>query len=380
VNRALRLYVLSIKAFFHRLRHDLGRELTVLVSSLVLFATFLYVFNDFLNVQVLSLSPAMRDHFAVAAAGTLNALAILWSARLIRYELYGTQSFRQAATVLGENRATLRRFLLLRSATTILVVDGLALAATRHWLVPLPPVALAACGVIMACLTIAGAAWRGSGREHLETRRELLPSGGLQAPVRALLVWRLGQILGRNRLTRLCCLLAVLFAALVPWAGARGAPPFVAAVAALAAGLLVAWALAFQLQEDMQNVWTERGLGVTHTQFVAAYERLALLMGSVLALATALLYLAAGSFWQTVHPGLLNDAARVFAVGLIPAWSLPMIMFQIDARKPAINMLLTLLVGLFVGTAVYASWLGLLLVPILRYYALQSQAGRFYRA
>src|SRR5262249_43998386 len=115
--RALRLYAISLLALAHRLRHDLARELVVLVCTLVLLATFLYVFNDFLNVQVSSLSTAMRARFADAALGGLLATAFAVGVKLVRDELYGNASLARMARRMGESPATLRAFLILRGAT-----------------------------------------------------------------------------------------------------------------------------------------------------------------------------------------------------------------------------------------------------------------------
>jgi len=55
-------------------------------------------------------------------------------------------------------------------------------------------------------------------------------------------------------------------------------------------------------------------------------------------------------------------------------------MMQIDGRRPAVVLLTSILVGLFIGTAIVAHPLSVGLVPILRYYGAKSQDGRYYRA
>src|SRR5687768_678497 len=92
--RAARLYLTELCSFAHRLRHDLAREMVVLACSLVLLATFLYVFNDFLNVQVSSLSGTMRERFAEGALAVLVAIATAAGAKFVRDELHGEESLR----------------------------------------------------------------------------------------------------------------------------------------------------------------------------------------------------------------------------------------------------------------------------------------------
>ena len=79
---AFKLYVLSIKAFIHRVYNDLLSEVVVALSSCVLALTFLYVFNDFLNVQVAGLSQPMRidlQKFLVGFSLWLPALRLAGS-------------------------------------------------------------------------------------------------------------------------------------------------------------------------------------------------------------------------------------------------------------------------------------------------------------
>jgi hypothetical protein len=188
-------------------------------------------------------------------------------------------------------------------------------------------------------------------------------------------------MLRRNRLTRLAFGIGALFLPLVGLAGWSGAPPFVGAVAALAAGYFAGAALCFQLAEDLGSAWTERGFGVTHDEFLSAYERLGLGAGLAVGAAAAAIYgVGVVLHGDEFSAATLLIALKILVLGILPPLAVPMVMLQIDGRRAAINLLLTLLAALFVGTAILATWLGLLLVPLLRYYALKSQAGRFYRA
>jgi hypothetical protein len=384
--RSLRLYVTALLTFAHRLRHDMAREVVVFISSLVLLATFLYVFNDFLNVQVSSLSATMRLRFAQAAFVVLHAVSTGAGVRLLRDELYSQVSLRGAALRLGERRGVVTAYLALRFATVLTCVHGLAWYATYRWLF-VPDAAVTAgieAGLLVATAVAAALPTRPrtarEPRAAATTARAPDPVGatgqeGAPEPLRrALTRWRLRQILGRNRLTRLCLALAVPFVAAATLAAARAAPPFVPAAAGLAAGLLVAFALAFQMAEDLEHAWLERGFGISHADFVATYERLALALGLPLAASLFLLCAVASGF---AHPA---DAAKAGAVALVPVLVAPWLLMQIDGRRPAIGALTIVIVALFVGTAVLAHWLGLILLLPLRHFAAQTQDNRFYRA
>jgi hypothetical protein len=59
---------------------------------------------------------------------------------------------------------------------------------------------------------------------------------------------------------------------------------------------------------------------------------------------------------------------------------MPGLLFQIDPRRPAVQILIVFMAGLFIGTAVIAHWLAVLLIPLLATWAQRYQADRFYRA
>ncbi len=368
-HRALMLYLSGIRSFFHRLRHDLGRELTVLIASVVLFATFFYVFNDFLNVQVLSLSAAMRERGAEVAAFVVLLIAALSTARLLRNEWRGENTLKRTATYLGEDQAVVRTYLGARLATTLIIGHGLAWWVTWRWLVKPTPVQAVVAELVLLGTTLALTSLSpGKRRDDNVTATD----GPALTGIKALVAWRWRQMLWRNRATRSCFLAALPFLGLIALSAWRGAPLFVSVVAAMVAGILAASSLAFQMAEDLPNAWTERGFGVSHADFVKAYLLLGLRIAGLLLVAAAVTQLALSSD--------VNGALKVGAVAAIPAIAAPGLLLQIDGRRPAVNILLILIAGLFLGTAVFAHWLALVLIPVLHYWALQSQAGRFYRA
>ncbi len=361
-HRAMQLYLSGITSIFNRLRHDLGRELTVLTASVVLFATFFYVFNDFLNVQVLSLSAAMRERGAELATAVLLLVATMTSARFIRDELRGDRTLSRLATYLGETQGTVRTYLVLRFATTLVVVHGAAWWATFRWLIRPESTLVAGAEAAMLAATFLLSRLKPSAKSLAAstTTHTTLSS------------WRWHQLTRRNRATKACLVAAAPFLGLVAWSAWRSAPLFVSVAAAMLMGILAASSLAFQMAEDLPNAWTERGMGVSHDAFVKAYVQLGIRLAVWSAgLAAAVYFAATMSF---------AGAYKVALVAAIPAVAAPGLLLQVDGRRPAVNVILIILAGLFLGTAVYASTFALILIPILHYYALQSQAGRFYRA
>lgn len=393
ISRALIMLGLSVKAFFHRLRHDFAREIVVGFSSLIILATFFYVFNDFLNVEVASLSLGMRASFAkVATAVTMVGVAV-FAGKLMAQARYGERTISSFARVAGEENGVIVIFYSLHGALVIVLCHGIGWWITQRWLFALPTGPGVATGLLMLGVTTAFALRRPIGPQHdpssTQTKRELFTWG--QLPTKSALVsWRLGQIVFRHRLSRLCLGFGALLLIPVLWSGLIGTPPFVGVTSGLGAGFVASLALIFFVMDDIGQAWTERGAGVSHGQFVSAYEVLSWRIGCGYAVVGAGLFLLANylrlSEIVNIGPkgntggGVLGDAGKVFCVTLLPFLTAPWLMFQIDARRPWITAVVTLLVNLFVGTAIIASWLSIILIPILRYYGLQSQNGRFYRA
>lgn len=380
IGRALTLYKTFILEFLHRLRHDWARELVVLTASLVLFATFFYIFNDFLNVEVRSLSTAMRDRFAQVLAYLAWGLGAVAGASVLRRERVGDRTLSRAARTLGETSNVIVVYTVLRSATALAVVHGIVWALVRKSLVQPDVGTVVVTEMAMILVSIALAY---IGKSEPERNLDVTPAnfgGEHSSQVQVLTAWRSVQMLHRSRLARVIFGVALLLLLLLPLAAYRGAPTFVTFVISVAAGYVVSLALIFQLADDLPNSWTERGLGVTHDQFMSAYERLSQRLGLVFGVIAAVLVALGRMGSAGVTLEVANEALKVLVVTALPSLIVPWIMLQIEGRRPGVNATLTLIAALFVGTAVYANWLSLLLPLLLRYYALQTQAGRFYRA
>jgi hypothetical protein len=187
--------------------------------------------------------------------------------------------------------------------------------------------------------------------------------------------WRIRQHLLRNRAHQAIYALALAFAALGAAVYGGGAPLVAPVAAAFVAGVLIAAILALALAEDLQHAWVERALGVSHDEIVLAYFHIAVVLAAPAAALTALLLGLTAPSTEA-----LADALKPAAVLLVTPLFAPYVLFQIDARRPGVNVMGLIIVGLFLGTAVFAHWLAVI-VPIIAKAAIAgNQAGRFHRA
>ncbi len=379
--RGLLLYIISLKAAAHRLRHDLARELVVAICGVVLLATFWYVFNDFLNVEVRNLSTNMRDAFATAGAGALLFAALATAQRLVRAERTSDDSLRISAWRLGEAPRILQVFMCLRYLSIVAACFGVAWYVIYRWLIapPMGTAILVQIGLLIVLLIWQWLAARP--RPTTEQVKDLVgETSGSRSALMVMVRWRLLQMLRRNRTTRLCLGIAAMFGLIAIYSAIRGAPPAAMLMSAFASGVFLATAMAFQLAEDLQYAWAERCLGVSHELFVKTYYVIGALLSISFGLVT-LLCILAGVYLQTrPELSLLSLYAKVPMMMFVPCYLLPQIGLQIDGRRPAIQIMMLILFGLFVVTAIYAHWLSVILLPLLPSFTEQNQRGHFYRA
>ena len=122
--RALSLLKIVITGALNRLRFDLAREIVVLISGGVVVATFAYIINDFLNVQIQGLSQVMRDRFAEPLAVGLLLVCAFKAGAFIRAEWSNSETPSRMANFLGERPETIRIYKTLHALLVLLVLHG----------------------------------------------------------------------------------------------------------------------------------------------------------------------------------------------------------------------------------------------------------------
>jgi hypothetical protein len=355
---------------------------------MVLLATFGYVFNDFLNVEIASLSRPMRDSFSYYIALTLLFACAVAAGRCIRTEKLARRSLSATANALGELPCTLKCYRALWRLTILVLIHGSCWLIVMHWLMnwQLPQIAMIE-GVMLALsaavafmpIFAAGSTPANQPSQSQSKSPSFLATSQTTGKA-ALMRWRLRQILFASRTTKVTLAFAVPFILLAALSALAGLPPFVGAAAGLVAGYLVGFCLCLQMAEDLEYAWFERCLGVTHEDFISAYERSAVWLAAGASLVIFILVALAGLATHKSGPELLNAAALSAATAGVPALIAPGLLLQIDGRRVFVTGLILLIVSLFIGTAIVASWFSLLLIPLLGHFAKQHQAGRFYRA
>lgn len=382
---------MALKAPFYRLRHDLGRELVVAVSSLIFIGTFLYVFEDFLNVQVASLSTNLRWWMAAILQGALALGVALSTGFSLSHQRQAPRGIEATARFLAEDPKTLvafrRVWAVLQGSTSF----GLVGLISSMWLVPLDlrgNILMFVAMGLLAWLSYALALRRPGRPSPLALRRPVRPSPVMDAsPVVAMTQFRILQLFhGKPQLRWGIRLSQGAVALAAPASLALTRLGFLAGFGGLLAGLiLAAWFVVF-IAEDLTQTWTEKGTGMHHNDYIKTLEILSWrlirwpLVVSLLLTSLVISQRLSLSSSSTEILALFSSMLPAALTGALGVLLVPWVVMQIDGTKPAIPLMTVTIMGLFIGSAMLAHPLGILLVPLIRSFALNYQQGRFYRS
>ena len=358
------LYAYSVLTPWRRVRYDLGKEITVLLCALVVGATFIYIFHDFLNHAVATISATMRASFARVAALLGTTVVAFRLGKFLRRA--SSDRYCQLQRQLGASPRQLHIFLLLRASGALLLSSTIVVLLYHSLLRVTPDTPF--------LLVLPLALLLGASSTHRALRQ---PQPQRRAHQHTLFSWRWQQILHGERL--LLGSAASLALSCFPLSYFNAPLPVFGCVA-LCCGLLASFSLAAQAARDAQFAWAERNFGISHAQYVRTCEQI----GAHLGLCCALLCMCSvtsGQLLLATQPlTLLVVAVKVALLAALAPLLMPLLLFQIDVRRAAVQFIVVTLCTLFIGTAILASWFGVLLYPLLRWYALRCSEGRFYRA
>ena len=381
--RSLFLYLIGIKGFFRKLRFDLGRELVVGLSAVVLGSLFYYVFNDFINTEVASLSQAMRDSFAHFLGWVLLVGAAIGTGRTWRDEYRGRQTVAAFSQWLGDAPPVPQTVLVLRLATqaagwsglTWILVQRMALlnlSVTMTVLAQVVSLGLSSLFLFSWGEKLSGSSVNASGRSPMSRM------GG--SPFYALVNWRFELTARRLREARLSLGAAGLCLLFLGYLGFRNSPPPAMVAVAFVVGAFSTAGLGLALSADLRAAWIEKSSGISHEEYVAAWQWVAWGIGLGSGLLVLAITLAPRLISLDVAWTHISESLKLATLTALMPLLFPCLMLQIDGRRPFAQIMAMLLIGLFVGTAIYAHWAGLILVPVVHSYAKGLQNGRFYRA
>ena len=365
--QALSLYVMRWQAVLHRFRYDFAKEFVVLACVSIICATYTYIFADFLQRVVASVSTNMRAVFADYAYMAVAVCVGLALGRFCRKEGETPYFFLQSKLGVG---SLSRRLSLLMSIVTAVLMSLFVFYFLADYFLR-PPSHFVASILYLLAFSIA-CLWK-----SLKQPASMLSTFFLlrqRGEAHSMYQWRWLQIW---RAQYLLFLLALLVAAGSLLLCRLNAPLPVFSCFAMLTGLFLSFALANQVANDMRFAQIERNLSVSHARYMLLCDKLALTLGAIAAGFFVCFYLVGQLLY--LEFSLLNTLKTTVLSFLAPML-MPLLVMQIEPRRAIIQYLTATVTTLFIGTAIIATWYALLLYPLLRYFARQITEGRFYRA
>ncbi|WP_141735373.1 hypothetical protein [Oligoflexus tunisiensis] len=366
--RIASLIIQHNKQSLTRIRYDWGRELVVIASTGILLGLFYYMFRDFLQDKLNDLPTSLRELIATRLRAVVMLGLGLWVGGRLSNLYRDEPGWAHFALRSGEDPQVVRAFRLGQSLLLIAVSYGIFGYFFQ------PELSLQIGSLALAGATFAFMRYRkeSTGPQNLKPILRDAP----ESRADTLRNWRWFQIVQRNRLCRLCLVISLILQLSIAVMHGLGWPLFLTVLATMMASALLAWALAFQLEDDMRAIWFERQLGCSHEEFVKVYEHISWRLGLGLALLSLVSILVTGV------PGRvpLGEWIKLLPIAALFPLITPAIMFQVAPERPLLQILITSLIGLFLGTAIYAHILSIVLVPIAITYAKNYQKDNFYRS
>lgn len=374
---ALKLLVFHNKQNLIRIRYDWGRELVVISSTCILLSLFYYIFHDFLHSKLQD----FPEQLGIALSNKLMGAAILilgiFVAGRLRALFFLNPSWGHFAERIGENPRIVSWFRCLQALLIVCLSYGIfwqfVAPAFSHWDLKqslyMQALSLSLCGL---SIFIA----RNKSSDHIAKKLRPILNDALTTRRRTLRAWRWYQILNRNRYCRLCIGLSLSIQVGVGIMYALHWPFFLSVLSSMLASALLAWSIAFQLEEDMRAIWLEKQLGCSHEEFVAVYQELGWGLGLILGILSLFIALVMGvPAWVPV-----TECLKLLAISALFPALMPSIMFQVAPERPLLQILSSSLIGLFLGTAIYAQGLAVIFVALAIHYAKDYQKDNFYRS
>lgn len=374
-NRFLYLTLIYIKSVLHRIKSDLGREIVVALSGAVLLMLFFYIFNDFIHVKLDDLKSSSKSNIASTVSYTILICVSSGLLRWLKFSLIDQNELAYYAKRQGESSAQILAYRLLK----FLIVTGLtyifAWSAVLNFFVNWPfKKVIVVQGICLIPLLFAFIP--ASGNRSVKKHKPLIGSieVGQKSKGLALFSWRLRQMISRNRAAYFSLFLALFTASLQYLAQSLGLPIFISIMISACAGLFIASAMAFQVQSDMENSWLDQSLGVSHRDIVQTYLYIGILLGLFFGIIHGLAVYAGNPSTSSL------ELIKILGVAALSPILFPSIMFQLDARRPSLQIMTIFFIALFIATAILAHWLSFLLIPLVYYYANNYQVDNYYRS
>lgn len=366
-----------------RIFYGLAQILTTAFGSCVTLTLFLYIFGDFIREKLPQTSSTAAESvrlYLIILLITASATAVHRSCKFLIFNSAGWVAFLntlgiQKPLLTTSARATFISLVLLLDFAAVLVIDlFFGPFSTIHWTFFLVSFLISA---ILASKLIVSAS------EPAIMKRT--PRG--EALTLSIISWRQLRLTDLGRQGAGLPYVASVLISIGMVAQLAGKAFEATLVCALFGGIILSWVVPFVIADDLRFTWLERQCGISHKQWITAWQKIFSKWSFVCFVSSlALALLAATINTLTIHTNksevwiLIWRSIQVSILCAFPVWLAPSLVLQIDGRKIATNVIMLTLINVFVGTGIIALPILIPGIWLLGHEAHRYQEGRFARA
>ncbi len=360
-------------SWLRRTLHGLGEAAIALVAIGVFGSLFVHVFRDIFSPDIAALAPtAVRGSVSVACLVILATTCLLMRRVCQSDVTLGWREFSLLSGLAANQAAITDIFFRATMAIAAGVVTGGLMTFLGWGALNLPNIwimtATTGCCLVAAISAPRHDAGTRFGRSFRAFQAFNLVSQTWKSPTATMIRWR-GGLLIRQPATWAFWGASLAATGAMAAASATMIPaPFVSAFAWLS-GWFMAVSIAFQAASETASIHFEYALGITPRQIARSHAGTSFMVAALSAL------IAASVCLLTNRPEMIPTgmASAAMAPSMIP-----FLLWQIDVRRPLIQMLTCLMASLFVATAIIATKAAFLLWPAVLIFLAQEQGKRLH--
>lgn len=370
------LCLFTLTSGLRRLRYDFAAEFTIGLCAAAIGATFFYIFKDFLTVETKTVSKAL---FEAVADWTSYLVFTLVAILVGKYSSsLGSDGMAGLGRMVGEKRKVLKAFLTIKLIAFSVVTTGFGwLLVTKYFISVSTDFFLTTNLLVGVGAFIFFNMFLRADAHKVQNKTHLNQNSNKLSKREAMYRWRFKLLLFKNSPAILAIIAGIFFLGLMAIVPIETRFDFVRVLCSFTCGLFFSVALLFQVATDLSNSWFEKNLGVSHDEFIGSYEIIGLIMSLGFGCMIPMVFLLTKTLER---PNIALHLITVILVAVVPPILAPSFSLQVDGRRPYLQIMIVVVVGLFVATAIFANPASFILVPIIRYYAKNYQNARFYRA
>lgn len=374
---------MTLNSQLRKIKYSYFDELVAGFCILVVGFLFFHIFHDFINEHIASISLEMKDYFNKFFSILVMIFCAFYSGKKIAAEQNKENSFKSLVIRLGESPKQIKIYWILYISSLLFTFYFPVILILSKYFLKFAVKDLIFSLLVMLCISFVTALLKIMNFTEDSQKpiiyHRLLENFDFDSKT-ALFKWRWQIFLTRNPKTKMTisCLFLLFFIniAIIVFEF----PFSLNILCSFASGLILASILIYQVAFDLSYSWIEKNIGISHKSYLHSITKLCTIWGIILGSVNGGGYFITHLYFINFNTELLSEAIKIIFISMTPSWIIPQIIFQVDPRRPVIQIFIMFIFSLFINTAIFATTVTILLLPLIDYYGKISQKDRFYRA